>query len=221
MKRSSPSRSISSSSGIGARIAQIRQQTTQTQFAATLGIHKNTLIRYEQEKRHPDSAFLVRICTQYGVDPNWLLSGQSKRSAHLIDSSRLLNDYVFLPLRYSEATELDEQESLAIKKSWIHSQLQVEPEDLKLFSVEGESMKPTLYPGDVILLNLHETIAQKGIYALQMEEILVIKRLQRLSENRIKVISDNPLYESWETNLEDPSQKLTIVGRVVFVCRKL
>jgi transcriptional regulator with XRE-family HTH domain len=220
MKSSSPSRSTSSS-GIGARIVQIRQQATQTQFAATLEIHKNTLIRYEQEKRHPDSAFLVRLCEQYGVDPNWLLSGQSKRSAHLIEGSCLLNDYVVLPLRYSEATELGEQESLAIKKSWIHSQLQVEPEDLKLFSVEGESMKPTLYPGDVILLNLRDTMAQKGIYAVQMEEVLVIKRLQPVSDNIVRVISDNPLYESWEINLEDPTQKLAIVGRVVFVCRKL
>jgi transcriptional regulator with XRE-family HTH domain len=220
MKSSSPSRSTSSS-GIGARISQIRQQATQTQFAASLGIHKNTLIRYEQEKRHPDSAFLVRLCEQYAVDPNWLLSGQSKRSAHLIEESHLLNDYVFLPLRYSEATESGEQESLAIKKSWIHSQLQVEPENLKLFSVEGESMKPTLYPDDVILLNLRETIARKGIYAVQMEEVLVIKRLQPVSDNIVRVISDNPLYESWEINLEDPTQKLTIVGRVVFVCRKL
>ena len=219
--KSSSSSSSPSSSGIGARIVQIRQNVSQTQFAATLGIHKNTLIRYEQEKRHPDSAFLVRLCEQYEVDPNWLLSGQSKHSAHRIDESRLLNDYVFLSLRYSETTEPGEQESLAVKKSWIHSQLQVEPEDLKLLSVEGESMKPTLYPGDVILLNLRETIAQKGIYAVQMEEVLVIKRLQPLSDNIVKVISDNPLYESWETNLEDPAQKLAIVGRVVFVCRKL
>jgi transcriptional regulator with XRE-family HTH domain len=209
------------SSGIGARISQVRHHLTQTKFADSLGIHKNTLIRYEKEKRLPDAALLIRICEQYGVDPTWLLTGESGSTPGSKEMLPALNDYITLPFCSSLENTVGEQKPLAIKKSWIHCQLQAQPEDLRLFYVEGESMKPTLYPDDVILLNLHETIVKEGIYALQIGEVLVIKRLQRLSENVIEVISDNPMYESWTANLKDPTEKLKIVGRVVCACRKI
>ena len=220
MKSSSLSESTPSY-GIGARIAQVRHHLTQIKFADSLGIHKNTLIRYEKEKRLPDAALLIRICEQYGVDPTWLLTGQTGSIPEREEISLALKDYITLPFCSSLEDHAGEQKSLAIKKSWVHHQLQAKPEDLRLFCVEGESMKPTLYPDDVILLNLDETIVQEGIYALQIGEVLVIKRLQRLSENVIEVISDNPMYESWTADLKDPDQKLTIVGRVVCACRKI
>jgi transcriptional regulator with XRE-family HTH domain len=207
--------------GIGARIAQVRHHLTQTKFADSLGIHKNTLIRYEKEKRLPDAALLRRICEQYGVDPTWLLTGQSGGMPRHEEMSLALKDYITLPFCSSLEDTVGAQKSLAIKKSWVHHQLQAKPEDLRLFYVEGESMKPTLYPDDVILLNLHETFVQEGIYALQIGEVLVIKRLKRLSEDVIEVISDNPMYESWTANLKDPDQKLTVFGRVVCACRKI
>lgn len=209
------------SSGIGARISQVRHHLTQTKFAASLGIHKNTLIRYEKAKRLPDSDLLMRICAQYGVDPTWLLTGQSERTPGFIETSLVLKDYITPPFCSSSEDGVKAQMPLAIKKSWIHHQLQAKPEDLRLFYVEGESMKPTLYPDDVIFLNLDETIVHDGIYALQIEDVLIIKRLQRLSENLIEVISDNPMYESWTANIQDPTQKLTVFGRVVCACRRL
>jgi transcriptional regulator with XRE-family HTH domain len=220
MKSSSLSESTPSSS-IGARISQVRHHLTQTKFAASLGIHKNTLIRYEKAKRLPDSALLIRICELYSVDPTWLLTGQPESPPGFIETSLVLKDYITPPFCSSSEDSVRVQMPLAIKKSWIHHQLQAKPEDLRLFYVEGESMRPTLYPDDVIVLNLKETIVHDGIYALQIEEVLIIKRLQRLSENLIEVISDNPMYESWTANLQDPTQKLTVFGRVVGACRRL
>jgi transcriptional regulator with XRE-family HTH domain len=219
MKSSSLS-GLNPSYGIGARISQVRHHLTQTKFADSLGIHKNTLIRYEKEKRLPDAALLIRICEQYGVDPTWLLTGHLE-SIPIEEVSLALRDYITLPFCASLENNAGGQKPLAIKKSWIHHQLQAKPEDLRLFCIEGESMKPTLYPDDVILLHLYETMVQEGIYALQIGEVLVIKRLQRLSESVIQVISDNPMYESWTANLQDPTQQLTVVGRVVCACRKI
>jgi transcriptional regulator with XRE-family HTH domain len=220
MKSSSLSGSAQSSS-IGARISQVRHHLTQTKFAASLGIHKNTLIRYEKAKRLPDSALLMRICEQYAVDPAWLLTGQPGSDPGFIETSLVLKDFITPPFCSSSEDSVHVQMPLAIKKSWIHHQLQAKPEDLRLFYVEGESMRPTLYPDDVIILNLEETIVHDGIYALQIEEVLIIKRLQRLSENLVEVISDNPMYESWTANLQDPAQRLTVFGRVVGACRRL
>jgi transcriptional regulator with XRE-family HTH domain len=62
--------------GIGARIAQVRFPLSQTMFANSLGIHKNTLMQYETEEELPDAKLLTRIYEVYRVDPIWLLSGE-------------------------------------------------------------------------------------------------------------------------------------------------
>ncbi len=225
MKRSSPSSpscpsSASSSRGIGARITQVRSRVTQGKFADSLGIHKNTLIRYEKEERLPDSELLTRIYEVYGVDPTWLLTGESRSPAATEPPISLLEDYVSIPI-YGSLRDQKEGELVFIKKSWALRQFQAEPEDLRLIDIEGESMKPTLSPGDMVIVNCKDTTVRDGIYALQVEDALIIKRLQRFSGSSIKVISDNPAYESWTINPNESTQRLKIVGRIIRVSRRI
>jgi transcriptional regulator with XRE-family HTH domain len=229
MKSSSPSGSSSPSSpsepsssrGIGARITQIRSRMTQGKFADSLGIHKNTLIRYEKEERLPDSELLTRIYEVYGVDPTWLLTGESRSPAATEEPPTfLIEDYVPIPI-YGSLRDQKERELLFIKKSWGLRQFQVEPEDLRLIDIEGESMKPTLAPGDMVIVNCKDTSVRDGIYALHIEDALIIKRLQRFSGSSIKVISDNPAYESWTINPSESAQRITIVGRIIRVSRRI
>lgn len=207
------------SRGIGARISQVRSRITQGKFADSLGIHKNTLIRYEKEERLPDSEFLTRIYEIYGVDPTWLLTGESKIPT-IGENLARSSDYVPLPLYGTATNKIEEGGPFALRKSWITNQLCLEPEDLCLLYVEGESMKPTLSPGDIAMANLKDTIVRDGIYVVQIADALIIKRLQRLSGSFIKVSSDNPAYESWKVNMSDLTQRLTIIGRVLRVSRR-
>ncbi|MGA7955226.1 MAG: S24 family peptidase [Gloeobacterales cyanobacterium] len=206
--------------GIGARITQVRSRITQGKFADSLGIHKNTLIRYEKEERLPDSEVLTLLYKIYGVDPTWLLTGESKLPA-VAEDLVFSSDYIPVAGYCPSTHEIDTEGPIAVKRSWVISELQIEPEDLRLLYVEGESMKSTLFPGDIVLTNLKDTIVRDGIYVVHIEDALIIKRLQRLSGNVIKVISDNSMYESWTANLKDSTHKLTIVGRVVWACRKI
>lgn len=48
---------------------------TQAEFAARLGIHKNTLGRYERGESEPDFSVCASICSIFGVSPTWLLLG--------------------------------------------------------------------------------------------------------------------------------------------------
>ncbi len=57
------------------RLKIIRGDLTQAEFAAKLGIHKNTLGRYERGESEPDFSVCVNICSIFGVSPNWLLLG--------------------------------------------------------------------------------------------------------------------------------------------------
>jgi len=61
--------------GIGQRIKIIRGEKSQFVFAEELGIHRNTLIRYEDELSHPDSEIISKICKTYDINSSWLLFG--------------------------------------------------------------------------------------------------------------------------------------------------
>jgi transcriptional regulator with XRE-family HTH domain len=61
---------------IGARIVQIRGKTTQEEFAESLGVHKQTLGRYERGERIPDGDFISKLCRRYKVYMPWLMYGQ-------------------------------------------------------------------------------------------------------------------------------------------------
>jgi transcriptional regulator with XRE-family HTH domain len=64
--------------GIGKRIQTVRGDVSREDFAAVLGIHAQTLGRYERGERLPDSDFVKAVCEKYGVNPAWLLLGEGE-----------------------------------------------------------------------------------------------------------------------------------------------
>jgi phage repressor protein C with HTH and peptisase S24 domain len=69
----------------------------------------------------------------------------------------------------------------------------------RYFEVEGESMEPTLYAGDVILASMlpHEDwndIRNFCVYVILTEDQLLVKRVYRKSATEWILISDNEVY---------------------------
>lgn len=63
---------------IGERIQAIRGKRSREAFAAELGIHPQTLARYEKGERLPDSSVLENLSKKCGVSPMWLLLGEGQ-----------------------------------------------------------------------------------------------------------------------------------------------
>lgn len=115
-------------------------------------------------------------------------------------------------------------DSLAFKREWIERALHANPSDLYLIYVDGESMEPTLRPGDVILVNSRsaQAVPRDGIYVMRMDDTILVKRLQRLPGRRVKVTSDNNAYESFELDLDNGhTDNVSIIGRVVWAGRRM
>jgi transcriptional regulator with XRE-family HTH domain len=91
---------------------------------------------------------------------------------------------------------------------------------LALIRLHGDSMSPTLEPGDLLLLDLGQKKAtQDGIYALDSQGSIALKRLQlQPYGTRITLLSDNRDYPPYE--LEDASQ-LSLIGKVIWVGKRL
>lgn len=89
-------------------------------------------------------------------------------------------------------------------------------EALSIIGVAGDSMEPTLYDGDDILVDRDATRIRWGaIYVLRVDDLLVVKRVVR-EGGKLVVRSDNPAH----ADIIDP-QPLQVVGRVLWCGRKL
>ena len=67
----------------------------------------------------------------------------------------------------------------AFDERWLKALTPTSPVNLSIVRVEGDSMSPTLNPGDEILVDLGDCAdrLRDGIYVLRVDEALVVKRL--------------------------------------------
>lgn len=100
---------------------------------------------------------------------------------------------------------------------FIRYQLHARQADLDFIPVEGDSMEPTLTPGDRVLVNRgHTDPSPDGLYAIHNGIGVVVKRLEVVfgpGAPQIRVISDNQSHNSYTV----PASDLRVIGRVI--CR--
>ncbi|MFZ2948804.1 MAG: S24 family peptidase [Desulfuromonadaceae bacterium] len=187
--------------------------------------------------------WLFKIAQGYDASTDWLATGEgeTKRGKVVYPlaeglkttdfGGELGQGFVQIPLydvhAAAGAGAIVEHENiidfLYFKSEWVRFSLNASPQDLYLIHVEGESMEPTLRPGDVILVDHRtaDTLPRDGIYVLRMDDTLLVKRLQRLPGNIIKVTSDNSAYDPFTISLGDPMAGVAIIGRVVWCGRRM
>lgn len=117
-------------------------------------------------------------------------------------------------------------DELAFRRDWLKKQ-GISTSAACLARVRGESMLPTIAPGDVVLIDTRqrnlpirslpdtEVRHRAPIYALRGADGAQVKRLLRPSEDQLMVISDNPDYLPQVLNLALGSSS-PIIGKVVW-----
>ncbi len=159
------------------------------------------------------------LARYYGVDPQLL--GAPEEAGGKRDSLKLVPK---LAVGASAgAGALADGEALAGKvgfdKQWLRK-LGVEPRNVSLIRVEGDSMQPTLNDGDDIMVDKGAALKplRDGIHVIRIDGVLMVKRLAPAPGGRLSVLSDNPAYPSW---LDRDPAEVQVVGRVVWVGRRL
>lgn len=80
--------------------------------------------------------------------------------------------------------------------------------------VAGDSMEPTLADGDVIIVDTaHNTIDGSGIYVVELQGNLLVKRVQLRIDGSLVLKSDNPAYEP-EQIQAGAAHTLRVLGRM-------
>jgi phage repressor protein C with HTH and peptisase S24 domain len=109
----------------------------------------------------------------------------------------------------------------AFDERWLKALTGSPSDKLSIIRVEGDSMAPTLTPGDDILVDLadREERLRDGVYVLRIDDALVVKRIAlHPIGGRVTVQSDNPAYPDWP---DCDLASLNCIGRVIWAGRKL
>lgn len=110
--------------------------------------------------------------------------------------------------------------ALAFHAGWVAGLASNHLESLALLRVEGDSMLPTLAPGDQLLIDRDDagTRLRDGLYVLRIDGAVMVKRLAvNPSSREITIISDNDSYPMWDSC---DASRLDVVGRVVWAGRR-
>lgn len=109
---------------------------------------------------------------------------------------------------------------LAFKREWLEMSLNAS-NCLALISVKDDSMEPTLKSDDLILTDTRSgSIENNSIYVLQIDNELIVKRIQRKVNGAVIVKSDNPVYGEEELDAL-AAKSLPVVGKVVWFGRRI
>lgn len=88
------------------------------------------------------------------------------------------------------------------------------PEDVKVMTVNGDSMTPTLISGDRLFVDTSVRHFQTdGVYSFVFGRTFHVKRLQ-MQGNKLAVLSDNPAYEKWYIE-ENNQDQLYVMGKAL------
>ncbi|MFC1543491.1 helix-turn-helix domain-containing protein [Candidatus Neomarinimicrobiota bacterium] len=73
----------------GERVRSIRKaaKLTQDEFGQTLGVSRQTINAYENDRQRPPLDMMEKICREQGISPHWLLTGRGNPRADTIYTS--------------------------------------------------------------------------------------------------------------------------------------
>ena len=198
-------------------------------FALACGISQSGLSRIS-DGGYPTLPILANIAKANNVSLDWLTFGigsmameQAARieqvqdvNGHLIN----VNEFYFIP-KYCEVAEQSAQDFLAFRKNWIDTVVKAEPTKLFTINVSGDSMSGEIEDGDTLLVNQEEVALSDGIYLLRIDGDLLVKRVQKMPNQIIRVSSANKVYEPFQIDMNDLPKDFEVMGKVVWIGRYL
>tara|TARA_R110002033_G_scaffold1091_2_gene9737 strand:- start:224 stop:934 length:711 start_codon:yes stop_codon:yes gene_type:complete len=165
-----------------------------------------------------------RLAEFYGVEEHFLgaPSGRESRRSGPVASDGLLRiRQLQIGASAGPGSLADDEyaESMGFGPKWLR-RLGIDPANLSLIAVDGDSMDPTLGDGDDIMVD-HSAASRPlrdGIYVLRMDDVLLVKRVAMGPSGKLSIRSDNPQYPDWDDVSAD---SVNIIGKVVWTGRRL
>lgn len=221
------------------RDTRIEKGMTQQQLADIVNVNQPVIGSIESRDSET-SKHASKIADALSVSLDWLLTGKGskpflennekevnhKRGLKTWDENTpLLDDEVELPFytnmhvaggHSDECTELESNRNLRFSKQSLR-EANVNCEDAIVIKVIGDSMEPLILDGSTIAIDTSKakvSIKDNRIYALESDGDLRCKYIQRVPGGKIKLISENPMYDDELYEIDEFSKIYRIIGWV-------
>ncbi|MBS5162644.1 MAG: helix-turn-helix transcriptional regulator [Haemophilus parainfluenzae] len=198
---------------------------SQAELARMIGVKQPSIFKIlSGQTLNPKN--ILEIATALNVDPHWLKTGEGDPdpSYRIVEVSEPQNpntvriDILDVEASAGNGAYLSPTEQGLLSQefdlTFFRQQFgRADAKHLKLITVKGDSMAPTLESGDLLYVDISENyFAADGLYVFTFDGQTFIKRLQKVGKEML-VISDNPTYKEWTFTQDDD---VFIHGRVVF-----
>ena len=198
---------------------------SQAELARMIGVKQPSIFKIlSGQTLNPKN--ILEIATTLNVDPHWLKTGEGDPdpSYRIVEVSEPQNpntvriDILDVEASAGNGAYLSPTEQGLLSQefdlTFFRQQFgRADAKHLKLITVKGDSMAPTLESGDLLYVDISENyFAADGLYVFTFDGQTFIKRLQKVGKEML-VISDNPTYKEWTFTQDDD---LFIHGRVIF-----
>lgn len=217
------------------KAARKNKKLSQTDLAEISGVGQGSISKIERGDQE-SSAYDIELSHHLGVNPMWLktgdenlapdwITGKGEKSKEPRIKEAIEPGEIYQPVRfvsfdlkagisgYGVDYLNEENEPLYLRATWFQKR-RLKPANIVACSVSGESMEPTLYSGDVVLVDLSNTTLIDGdVFAVNYEGEMLIKRMHR-DAGQWYLQSDNPNKTHYPNKLCSGDLCL-IIGKVV------
>ncbi|CCN48923.1 Putative Peptidase S24 LexA-like protein [Vibrio nigripulchritudo MADA3029] len=186
-------------------LKKLTNTSKNTDLSRVLGVSTSTIQTWRSRGKIPEDAFIkAREISQKNVS---IPTGYIELSFYDVEVSAGSGALV---------EKEEKSKSLVFSDSYICNEIGVNPKNVFLMPVKGDSMYPTLKNQSIIMVNKIDQLIEDGIYVFRYDGQLRVKRLQ-FSKSGIAVVSDNPAYQTWELNRDELAEAdFEIIGEVVW-----
>ncbi len=196
----------------------IRAYGSANSLAKAAGVSEGALRKWVGGNSEPSRDRVVAIAKAAGMNVGWLAAGQGPEKAQGGGESDVPEGFVPIPLLGAEADGA--LGDVAFKGALIHRELGCDPATLAMAVVRGDAMAPMFDEGDRVLLDKSQAgLPSDGVYVLDVDGAVQLRRLQRMPGNEIQASSVNPAYTPFRFTPQDAS--VSVIGRVVWVGKEL
>lgn len=219
------------------RIVELIEEHQTNMKAVSLGAGMGaTYVRDILERnRAPSAPALAKIARFFGTTSDDI-TGQGEAAIFRANeqtgsstSPAFISDLVTVPeydvrLSAGGGTLIERENQTGVwqwPRSYLVNELRLNPATLGIVEVEGDSMEPTLRPGDRVMVDHGDrNVARPGVYALWDSNATVVKRVEKVPASdpaEVVLISDNKNHNEYRVFAE----LVNVIGRVVWFARRM
>ena len=219
-----------------ARMMQALDLTTQSALAEELGVSRGAVSDAKSKDKIP-AEWMLKLFRGHGLNPFWMETG---RGAMYLDQRTVRENlppapgqgggeegFDFVPMVDARLSggggSLETSDRVvgyyAFRRAWLSGRGKIDA--MRLMRVTGQSMEPTLEDEDVVLVDLSQRDILAGkIYAVRMDDEIVVKRLEKKPGSLVLVSDNRRFYDPLEVQLSEQIN-LEVVGRVIWMAREM